>query len=180
MKILPSRKNLSLRPKNRKWPMKSLDSREVTNEITGFLYFWRCDKFIRLDRIFDMFLIFQWFPMIESNFLRKLPFLLSMKTLIFYYKGVTFFLKILHFLMKNWAIIWYWKTISIWIPETIGSKMLTHATILLWFLISKYVIKFLDLIKVNWIISYIKYFNFRIYLPQFQTEIQKYGGIKMF
>jgi hypothetical protein len=37
-KILPMRRNLSLRHKNRKSPMKSLDSREVTNEITGFLY----------------------------------------------------------------------------------------------------------------------------------------------
>ena len=48
-KILPSRINLSPRHKNRKWPMKSLDSREVTDEITGFLYLWRSDKFSRLD-----------------------------------------------------------------------------------------------------------------------------------
>ena len=34
--------------------MKSLDSREMTNEFTGFLYLWRNDKFLRLGRIFDI------------------------------------------------------------------------------------------------------------------------------
>ena len=53
-KILPMRRNLSLRHKNRKWSMKSLDSREVTNEISGFLYLWRSDKIRRIDRIFDI------------------------------------------------------------------------------------------------------------------------------
>ena len=34
--------------------MKSLDSRDVTNEITGFLYLWRSDKIRRIGRIFDI------------------------------------------------------------------------------------------------------------------------------
>ena len=48
------RRNLSLRHKNRKWPMKSLDSREVNNDITWFLYLWRSDKIRRIGRIVDM------------------------------------------------------------------------------------------------------------------------------
>ena len=35
--------------------MKTLDSREVTNEITKFLYLWRSDKFLQRGRIFDIF-----------------------------------------------------------------------------------------------------------------------------
>ena len=53
-KILPMRRNLSLRHKNRKWSIKSVDSREVTNEITEFLYVWRNDKIRRKGRIFDV------------------------------------------------------------------------------------------------------------------------------
>ena len=34
--------------------MKSPDSREVTNEITGFLYLWRSDKIVCIGRIFDV------------------------------------------------------------------------------------------------------------------------------
>ena len=34
--------------------MKSLDSQEATNKITGFLYFWRSDKIRRIGRILDM------------------------------------------------------------------------------------------------------------------------------
>ena len=46
--ILPSRKNLSLRHNNGKWPMKTIDSREVTNEITRSLYLWRSHKILQL------------------------------------------------------------------------------------------------------------------------------------
>jgi hypothetical protein len=53
-KILPSRRNSSLRHKNRKWPMKWLNSREVTNELTGFLYLWCGDRIRRQGRIFDI------------------------------------------------------------------------------------------------------------------------------
>ena len=43
-----------IRHKNRKWPIKLLDSREVTNEIAGFPYLWRINTILRLGRIFDI------------------------------------------------------------------------------------------------------------------------------
>jgi hypothetical protein len=53
-KILPSRRFSQWRHKNWKWPMKWLDSLEVTNEIAEFLYLWRHSENRRLGRIFDI------------------------------------------------------------------------------------------------------------------------------
>ena len=53
-KILPSGKIVLIRHKNRKWPMKWLNSREVTNEIAGSLYFWRINTILWLGRIFHI------------------------------------------------------------------------------------------------------------------------------
>ena len=47
--------------------MKTLDSREVTNEITKFLYLWRSDKFLQRGRIFDIFNGPQFFWLLSNS-----------------------------------------------------------------------------------------------------------------